>query len=82
MKHTVKIGTRESALAVWQAKRVQTLLAGYGVDSTLVLIKSEGDINLTVPLYEIGVQGIFTRALDSALLQKTIDIAVHWPKEL
>lgn len=82
MKHTVKIGTRESALAVWQAKRVQTLLAEHGVASTLVLIKSEGDINLAMPLYEIGVQGIFTRALDSALLGETIDVAVHSYKDV
>ncbi|HTN07173.1 hydroxymethylbilane synthase [Agriterribacter sp.] len=82
MKHIVKIGTRESALAVWQATKVQTLLAERDVASTLVYIKSEGDINLTVPLYEIGVQGIFTKALDIALLQKNIDVAVHSYKDV
>ena len=82
MKHTVKIGTRESELAVWQAKKVQSLLAEQGIDSLLLYIKSEGDINLTVPLYEIGVQGIFTKALDSALLQKEIDVAVHSYKDV
>ena len=82
MKHTVKIGTRESELAVWQAKKVQSLLAEQGIDSSLLYIKSEGDINLTVPLYEIGVQGIFTKALDSALLQKEIDVAVHSYKDV
>lgn len=82
MKHTVKIGTRESELAVWQAKKVQSLLAAQGIDSLLSYIKSEGDINLTVPLYELGVQGIFTKALDSALLQKEIDIAVHSYKDV
>ncbi|HRQ51175.1 MAG TPA: hydroxymethylbilane synthase [Agriterribacter sp.] len=82
MKHTVKIGTRDSALAVWQAKKVQKLLAEIGVNATLVYIKSEGDINLTAPLYEIGVQGIFTRALDIALLQKKIDVAVHSYKDV
>ncbi len=82
MKHIVKIGTRDSALAVWQAKKVQTLLAERDVASTLVYIKSEGDINLTVPLYEIGVQGIFTKALDMALLQKNIDVAVHSYKDV
>ncbi|HRO44452.1 hydroxymethylbilane synthase [Agriterribacter sp.] len=82
MKHIVKIGTRDSALAVWQAKKVQTLLAEQDVASTLVYIKSEGDINLTVPLYEIGVQGIFTKALDVALLQKNIDVAVHSYKDV
>ena len=82
MKHTVKIGTRESELAVWQAKKVQSLLAEQGIDSSLLYIKSEGDSNLTVPLYEIGVQGIFTKALDSALLQKEIDVAVHSYKDV
>ncbi len=82
MKHTVKIGTRESELAVWQAKKVQALLAEQAIDSSLLYIKSEGDINLTVPLYEIGVQGIFTKALDSALLQKEIDVAVHSYKDV
>lgn len=79
---TVKIGTRESELAVWQAKKVQSLLAAQNVSSELVFIKSEGDINLTVPLYEMGVQGIFTKALDIALLEKKIDIAVHSYKDV
>ncbi len=79
---TIRIGTRDSELATWQAKKVQSLLKEKGVDSELVLIKSEGDINLTVPLYEMGIQGIFTRALDIALLEHTIDIAVHSYKDV
>lgn len=82
MKHIVKIGTRESALAVWQAKKVQSLLAIRDIASTLVYIKSDGDINLSQPLYEMGVQGIFTKALDIALLQKEIDLAVHSYKDV
>lgn len=82
MRHVVKIGTRESELAVWQAKKVQSLLKEQEISSELVYIKSEGDINLTVPLYEIGVQGIFTKALDIALLQNNIDIAVHSYKDV
>lgn len=82
MKQIVKIGTRESELAVWQAKKVQSLLAEQDIDSTLVFIKSEGDINLSQPLYEIGVQGIFTKALDIALLQKEVDVAVHSYKDV
>ncbi len=78
----IRIGTRDSELATWQAKRVQSLLQREGVASELVLIKSEGDINLTVPLYEMGIQGIFTRALDIALLQGTIDLAVHSYKDV
>ena len=48
----------------------------------LVYIKSEGDIDLKTPLYEMGVQGIFTRSLDAALLNHKIDIAVHSMKDV
>ena len=82
MTQVIKIGTRESELATWQAKKVQSLLAAQGVQSELIFIKSEGDINLTVPLYEMGVQGIFTRALDIALLNRKIDLAVHSYKDV
>ena len=79
---TIRIGTRESALARWQAEQVQTCLLQMGYKAKLVLIKSEGDMNLHIPLYEIGIEGIFTRALDSALLQKKIDLAVHSLKDV
>ncbi|MCC6286708.1 MAG: hydroxymethylbilane synthase [Chitinophagaceae bacterium] len=82
MMQVVKIGTRESALAMWQAKKVQALLAGQHIKAELVPIKSEGDIDLTTPLYEIGVQGIFTKALDIALLKKQVDLAVHSYKDV
>lgn len=82
MKHTIKIGTRESQLAVWQATHVQLLLSRNGISSELVLIKSEGDIDTVTPLYELGVQGIFTKSLDAALLNKRVDIAVHSLKDV
>ncbi|HMG82097.1 MAG TPA: hydroxymethylbilane synthase [Ferruginibacter sp.] len=82
MKKLIRIGTRESQLAVWQAVHVQKLLAEHGFESELVHIKSEGDIDLQTPLYEMGVQGIFTRSLDIALLNDTIDIAVHSMKDV
>lgn len=82
MKPTLKIGTRESELAVWQATLVQKLLHEHGFFSELVFIKSEGDINTVTPLYELGVQGIFTKTLDTALLNKRIDIAVHSMKDV
>ncbi len=82
IQKVIRIGTRESQLAVWQASRVQELLKGYGYSSELVYIKSEGDTDLKTPLYEIGVQGIFTRALDIALLNGDIDIAVHSMKDV
>lgn len=78
----LRIGTRESQLAVWQANRVKELLAENGYEAELVYIKSEGDIDLETPLYEIGVQGIFTRSLDIALLNKRIDLAVHSMKDV
>lgn len=82
MPDKIRIGTRESQLAVWQATEVSKLLLQYGYASELVYIKTEGDINLTSPLYEMGVQGIFTKALDIALLQNKIDIAVHSMKDV
>ncbi len=78
----LRIGTRESQLAVWQANQVKELLAQQGYESELVYIKSEGDIDLKTPLYEIGVQGIFTRSLDIALLNNRIDLAVHSMKDV
>lgn len=82
MKRTIRIGTRESQLAVWQATQVKEKLAALDVPSELVYIKSEGDIDLSTPLYEMGVQGIFTRSLDIALLTDRIDIAVHSMKDV
>src|ERR1051326_5663206 len=78
----IRIGTRESQLAIWQATQVKELLAQYDFESELVVIKSEGDIDLVTPLYEIGVQGIFTRSLDAALLSHKIDVAVHSLKDV
>ena len=82
MKRVFQIGTRDSELAVWQANLVKEQLALYGYDSKLVFIKSEGDLNLTTPLYAMGVQGIFTRTLDTALLNDRVDIAVHSMKDV
>src|SRR6185503_15759861 len=82
MKKNIRIRTRESQLAVWQAEQVKSLLAQHGYDSELVYIKSEGDIDLKTPLYEMGVQGVFTRSLDIALLNDKIDIAVHSMKDV
>lgn len=82
MNKVLRIGTRESELAVWQATLVQQSLAQHGIASELVFIKSEGDIDLVTPLYAIGVQGIFTKTLDAALLSDRIDIAVHSMKDV
>jgi len=82
MKRPLKIGTRESELAIWQASLVQTLLKKKSVESELIFIKSEGDLDTKTPLYELGVQGIFTKTLDAALLDNRIDIAVHSMKDV
>jgi hydroxymethylbilane synthase len=82
MEKVIRIGTRESQLAVWQATQVKNLLEQHGYAAELVYIKSEGDIDLKTPLYEMGVQGIFTRSLDIALLNNRIDIAVHSLKDV
>lgn len=78
----IRIGTRESELAVWQANTTKTLLEKFGYTAELVYIKSEGDIDLKTPLYAMGVQGVFTRSLDAALLNNRIDIAVHSMKDV
>lgn len=82
MEKIIRIGTRDSQLAMWQATLVRDLLTGNGHTVELVPIKSEGDIDLVTPLYEIGVQGIFTKSLDLALLNDRIDIAVHSFKDV
>lgn len=82
MNPPLRIGTRDSQLAVWQAKLVQEQLLQKGIHSELVYIKSDGDIDLVTPLYELGVQGIFTKTLDAALLSNRIDLAVHSMKDV
>ena len=82
MGNVIRIGTRESQLAVYQADTVKELLSKNGIGAKLVFIKSEGDIDLQTPLYEMGVQGVFTRSLDMALLNDRIDIAVHSMKDV
>ena len=82
MSKTLRIGTRDSELAVWQAKQVQQKLQQQNISSELVFIKSEGDKDLITPLYALGVQGIFTKTLDAALLNNRIDIAVHSMKDV
>lgn len=82
MDKLIRIGSRDSNLALWQAKFIENLLNQRGIKTQIILVKSEGDINLTSPLYEMGVQGIFTKTLDSALLSNKIDIAVHSLKDV
>lgn len=78
----IKIGTRASKLAVWQAKQVQTLLQKINISSSIIKIKSRGDKDLSKPVYELGVTGVFTKEIDLALLNNEIDIAVHSLKDV
>ncbi len=78
----IRIGTRDSKLAVWQAEYVQSSLKKAGYSSELVFIKTEGDQQQDLPIHQIGGQGVFTKALDDALLDNRIDLAVHSCKDL
>jgi hydroxymethylbilane synthase len=64
----IRIGTRKSKLALWQANKVQEELQLLGQASKLVLIESEGDKVLDTPLPLMGGKGVFTKALDDALV--------------
>jgi hydroxymethylbilane synthase len=82
MSKPIRIGTRDSELATWQAKNVAGNLITLGFEAELIFVKSEGDIDLTTPLTEMGGKGVFTKALDDALLDNRIDLAVHSYKDL
>ncbi len=78
----IRIGTRQSQLALWQAKKVQQGLEKLGYDTRLVQVTSKGDKNQKTPIYEMGIVGVFTKTLDAALLRNEIDIAVHSMKDV
>lgn len=82
MSKIIRIGTRDSELALWQAKIVQSQLEHLGHKTELVPVKSTGDLVLDKPLYELGITGVFTRTLDIAMLNYDIDIAVHSLKDV
>jgi hydroxymethylbilane synthase len=79
---TIRIGTRDSELALWQAKTVEKQLNDLGYKTEIIAVKSDGDIVLDKPLYELGIIGIFTKTLDVAMIQGKIDIAVHSMKDV
>ena len=82
MPKTIRIGTRDSQLALWQAKTVQEQLEHLGYKTEIISVKSTGDLVLNQPIYELGITGVFTRTLDIALLNEEIDIAVHSFKDV
>jgi hydroxymethylbilane synthase len=78
----IKIGTRDSELALWQAHHVAKKLNDLGYKTEIIAVKSTGDIILDKPLYELGITGIFTKTLDVAMIAGQIDIAVHSMKDV
>lgn len=78
----LKIGTRASELAVWQAKKVQKELENCNVKSVIIPIVSTGDQKLNQPIYKLGISGVFTKEIDIALINNKVDIAVHSLKDV
>lgn len=81
MKHII-LGSRSSELATWQVEHAKQLLHTAGYHSIIEYIQSQGDLIQDKPLHNIGISGVFTKALDDALLAGTIDAAVHSCKDL
>lgn len=82
MSKVIRIGTRDSELALWQANTVKAQIESLGYQTELVAVKSTGDIILDKPLYELGITGIFTKTLDVAMIAGQVDIAVHSMKDV
>ena len=82
MNRKFKIGTRSSALAMWQTKLVASKLNQSGIETEIVPIESLGDLVLDQPLHTIGTVGLFTKSLDTAMLNGQIDLAVHSMKDV
>jgi len=78
----IRIGTRDSELALWQAHTVQKQLNDLGYKTEIIAVKSQGDLILDKPLYELGITGIFTKTLDIAMINGQVDIAVHSMKDV
>jgi len=82
MSKIIRIGTRDSELALWQAHTVEKKLNDLGYKTEILAVKSQGDIILDKPLYELGITGIFTKTLDIAMINGQVDIAVHSMKDV
>ena len=84
MKPSIKIGTRASKLALWQANWVKSALTANNPawNIELVTIKTKGDKILDVPLAKVGGKGLFVKEIEQALLDHRIDIAVHSMKDM
>ena len=84
MNDPIKIGTRGSKLALWQANWVKSVLEEKFPPQTieLIIIKTQGDKILDVPLARVGGKGLFVKEIEQALLTRQIDIAVHSMKDM
>ena len=82
MNRIIKIGTRGSELALWQANHVQSELKKLGVSSELKIIKTQGDQIQDIGFDKMEGKGFFTKEIEEALLDKTVDLAVHSHKDL
>lgn len=82
MEKTVKIGTRGSKLALWQAYYIEELLQAEGLQTEIVIIETKGDKILNKSLSKIGSKGVFTEELEEQLRSGAIDIAVHSAKDM
>lgn len=78
----MKLGTRGSQLARWQAEWVRERLAAHGVRAEIVVIETRGDAEVDRPLHELEGTGFFTKEIEDALLEARIDVAVHSLKDL
>jgi hydroxymethylbilane synthase len=78
----IVIGSRGSALALWQANYVAATLKGLGEETRLEIIKTTGDKIQDVPLAQVGGKGLFTKEIEEALLDGMIDLAVHSMKDM
>jgi hydroxymethylbilane synthase len=82
MSGPLRVGTRGSALALWQTEQVRTRLADAGVATERLEIRTTGDLVPQLPLSRIGSRALFTRQIDDAMLEGRIDLAVHSLKDL
>lgn len=78
----LKIGTRKSKLAMWQAEFVKDALEKHGIHATLVPVETKGDKVLNVSISKIGSKGVFTEELEEMLESGAVDMAVHSAKDL
>ena len=78
----LRIGSRGSQLALWQANHIATLLREQGHEVELEIIKTTGDKILDVALAKVGTKGMFTKEIEEALLDRRVDLAVHSLKDL